>query len=224
MGLNINIIQKYKIEKCLLLLKIVETTKLKANIDLIIMNTNNKHEHAPKVKDEDGITYIFGYYKNGEGWSFVPHRFHIVNEKKNKVSGEFLTSNWFSCKYYPSETAHFMILGINKSFSYLNIIKIINESIPSQIIYHKLNEAEKEVGICFKDYYMINHDKVDKIVSEINSGFSNKEINIYGYNGLSKLNLNCRVLNKKILYVTLPNFTMELNIIKHESKMCEYDK
>ena len=179
-------------------------------------------KHSPSVYDNDGVTYIFGYYKQVTGWTFVPYRFQLINLDRNKVTGQFLTSNWFTCDYRENETAHFMILGLNKSFSYSEIKKYMNNCLPSQLIYHKLNDEEKEMGICFKDYYMINKDKVNYYSKNIKK--NSKEIYLMGYNGLSQLTLCVRSIKNDVLYVTLPDFTMEINNFKNINLPCDYKK
>ena len=188
------------------------------------MKESSMKPSSPKVYDEDGVNYVFGYYTKYEGWDFVPHRFQIVNQQRHHVSGQFLTSNWFSRDYIKNDTGHFMVLGLNKSFSYSKLKEIINSAIPSQIIYHKLNEAEKELGICFKDYYMIDHEKINNLIEDNNLKQDSREISFFGYNGLSKLTMCCRIIKDHVLYLTLPDFTMEFNDSINNEYMSKCDK
>ena len=179
---------------------------------------------SPTIYDEDGVNYVFGYYKKGAGWNFVPHRFQISNKRKHNVSGQFLTSNWFSNDYIKNDTAHFMVLGFNKSFTYSRLKEVINSSIPSQIVCHKLNEDEKEIGICFKDYYMIDHEHINSLLNDKVLKYTSKEKCLYGYNGLSKLRMSCRIIKNNVLYLTLPYFTMEFNDSINNEYISKCDK
>tara|TARA_Y100000389_G_C17454788_1_gene517346 strand:- start:358 stop:1011 length:654 start_codon:yes stop_codon:yes gene_type:complete len=203
------------------LLVFVKTIKLKfVNTLIFKLLTLNKRtimsyifgNDLPQKQDDSGISYIFLHYNNlYKKWEISQFRFRLINTKVNQVGGQFLTSNWFSTLFKENETGHFMVLGINKPFKYSVIKDIINSSEINQILYHKLNEAEIECGITFKDYYMINHDTINKILQK--KELLNKEqlITLNGYNGLSKLSISGRIIEKKKLYVTLPEFTMNVN-------------
>jgi len=167
--------------------------------------------NSASKQDDDGISYIFGSYDKEGGWNFAPFYFRLIKTKRNNICGQFISSNWFN-KVYAEETAHhYMIIGIKPPFDFKNIQNIINNSLPSQLLYHKLTEEEYEAGIVFKDHFIITVGESNKILRDDTFKVSkHKSITIYGENGLSKLIITARRLENNKLYMALPDFTMKL--------------
>jgi hypothetical protein len=167
---------------------------------------------SPAKQDNDGITYIFGSYDKEEKWNFSPFYFRLINTERNKISGQFISSNWFSKVYTQETPQHYMVIGINTPFDFKNIKNIINDSLPSQLLYHKITEKEFDAGVVFKDHYIITAGNNDKILREDTFKVSkHKSITINGENGLSKLIITARRLENDRLYMTLPDFTMNFD-------------
>ena len=109
----------------------------------------------PKKSDDMGVFYIFGCYDKIAGWQFPPFKFRLINTNPKKVTGQFLTSNWFNRIYNVGEVQHYMVIGINKPLSYA-LITAINDSLPSQVLYYALTRKEMDLGVVFKDRYILN--------------------------------------------------------------------
>ena len=74
---------------------------------------------SPAKQDNDGITYIFGSYDKEERWNFSPFYFRLINTERNKISGQFISSNWFisflGCDSYRYLHQVFLIKNFQKN-------------------------------------------------------------------------------------------------------------
>ncbi len=62
--------------------------------------------------DENGVRYIFGSYTKDDGWIFGSFGFEISNPKRGSISGQYITSNWFSHVYEMGDVHQYMFIVI----------------------------------------------------------------------------------------------------------------
>jgi hypothetical protein len=159
--------------------------------------------------DENGVRYIFGSYTKDDGWLFGQFSFEISNPKRGSISGQYLTSNWFSNVYEIGDVQQYMLIGIKGDKLYrdehLTISKMFNSVWPPPLLSQSLTKEELEFGIEFKDVYILDDYKSKDIVKEkkITDCWT---IRLQGKYGLSALNISVRMIKNNKLYMTLPDF------------------
>ena len=159
--------------------------------------------------DDNGVRYVFGSYTKNYGWLFCPFSFEISNPKRGSISGQYITSSWFSNVYHVGDVQKYMILGIRgkktKRDEHLIISKMVNSTWPPPCLVQSLTKDDVEFGIEFKDIYILDENKSKDIMKEkkVNEHWCNT---LEGKYGLSKINITARLLENNKLYMTLPDF------------------
>jgi len=183
-----------------------------------LTNIMNKYVDVNRV-DNDGVSYIFGNYTNERGWLFNPYKFCLVNKNRGKVSGQFITSNWFNCIYDGGIPQHYVVLGIKGSFDYKNINKMMNDSYPPMLLFYGITKEEVEAGVMFKDHYVLNSVAGKKILEDETFKISEyKYIKILGEAGISTLVISARRMKDDKLYMSLPDFNIDIPNVSSSSQ------
>ena len=179
----------------------------------------------PTKFDENGVRYIIGFYTKGDGWFFCPHSFEITNPKRlcsvldnsgihtsyvrKPISGQFITSSWFSTIYDIGDVQQYMLLGIKgkktKRDEHIIISKMINSYWPAPCLINALTKEELDFGIEFKDIYILDENTSKELMKEKNVN-ERKNVILHGKYGLSEISICSRLLGNNKLYMTLPDF------------------
>lgn len=144
---------------------------------------------------------------NANEWVFVRHRFQTNQTSEKTIIGQFISSNWYSKTFPINKKIRYLILGINKDFSYSNITETINDIWLTNKTT-EISDRESSLGINFKEYYTITPDKLDMYFAQhadlqtrTNTGFF--ELHIKRKASNSELTFRSRI-NRNVVYLTLP--------------------
>jgi len=158
--------------------------------------------------DHQGLQYIFAFHsKKSNRWRLCSHRFRL-HQNKQYVTGQYITSTWFSSYLVSGEDTHFMIIGIKGSLPYVDIEKIINEETR---LGAPIGTLERKNNIEFKDYYQITKGDILEIVDALKEDEDQrKHFEMTGTNHGSQCMLCIHLLeNEKKeprLYASTPHF------------------
>ena len=153
--------------------------------------------------DSNGLQYIFAVWEEDEHaifrWKFMRHRFQINSDKT--VTGDFITSMWWSQEKPLTVSQEFLIVGIKGDFKYSEITALTNGAFASRN-NHNLTSVEKMQGIVFKDHFILTSETIIKFTNE-NTLTESKHIQLNGKK--SVLSILARNFGKHI-YISLPSF------------------
>ena len=176
--------------------------------------------------DNENNSYIFGF-KSGDSWSVVPYRFILYTHNTN-LYGQYLSSTWFN--HSPDEeNVEYIILGINKSFKYINITQAIN-SVSMGDDTLSISQKERGMGVTFMEKFTISMDAIRETINNETVGKliktrDNKSttsmpvlptkifsttFRTKGVNTECILSLSINKLSLGAIHITLPSFTLNL--------------
>lgn len=164
--------------------------------------------------DHRGLQYVFAFRsKKSNQWRICSHRFRL-HQHKQYVTGQYITSTWFSSYLVPGEDTHFMIIGIKGNVPHIDIEKMINKETR---LGAPIGMLERKNNIEFKDYYQITEeDTVEIEIALKKDADHRKRFEMTGMNHGSQCILCIHFLEKEkkeeyekkeYMYLSTPNFT-----------------
>jgi hypothetical protein len=162
-------------------------------------------DHKQYTSDANGVQYIFAIMEEDEysifRWKFMRHIFQLNNVAP--ISGDFITSMWFSKEKPLNIAQEFLVVGIKGSIDYNQITSLVNGAVASRN-NNRLTKLEKMQKIVFKDHFILSSEEIIKFTDNhtITEGGN---ISMLGENYDSTLEFHARNFGKTI-YITLPSF------------------
>ena len=159
--------------------------------------------------DNNKTSYIFGFKQNGI-WVVVPHRF-ILSGFHAKLYGQFISSTWFN-HTFSGDKEEYLLLGINKSFKYSDIVQTIN-TYDTDSDNLNISQEESHMGITCKEKftllrYMIQQMNDDERNVNLKE-YASSTVHLHGKYDEASLYLSIHTLPNGTVYITLPDFTLK---------------